>query len=337
MKLMFLLFLCLLIPLDLEVQKKTSFKLPEKLAIFYGYPSLVNSAGGDLKAALKAFSLYDVIVFGDGLEFPDIRQDRQPPGVGQLEHRNTKRLIAQLKKVNPSVKIFGYVDLGNSQKLSFDEIRSRIDLWIEMRVDGIFLDEAGYDFGVTRSRQNQVISYIHSRQLGAFLNAYNPEDIFSSNVVALNSTGGGNPEGIATVANNNDYYLLESFQIKDGEYEDAKLWYQRTAKATTYRKQFGTKIFAVTTSRNRFSQAMSDYAWWTATLSGLDGYGWGEPSFSSQNSLLPWRARPDSTIVSSKRFTSEILVEGATYRRHTDQGTVVVDTLSHKGYFLMKD
>ena len=63
-----------------------------------------------------------------------------------------------------------------------------------MGVHGVFLDEAGYDFGVTRVRQNAIVDYIHGRGLQAFVNAYNPDDVFSGDPLVL-PNGGGNPGG----------------------------------------------------------------------------------------------------------------------------------------------
>ena len=44
---------------------------PLRLAIYYGYPSLVEQSGGDTARAAAVFGQYDAIVFGDGLELPD--------------------------------------------------------------------------------------------------------------------------------------------------------------------------------------------------------------------------------------------------------------------------
>lgn len=41
--------------------------LPGKLAIYYGYPSLVNGSNGNLNVATEVFNDYDIVVFGDGL------------------------------------------------------------------------------------------------------------------------------------------------------------------------------------------------------------------------------------------------------------------------------
>jgi hypothetical protein len=44
--------------------------LPRTLAIYYGFPSEVNGAGGNVTDAVQVFRSYKTVVFGDGLELP---------------------------------------------------------------------------------------------------------------------------------------------------------------------------------------------------------------------------------------------------------------------------
>lgn len=311
--------------------------LPARLAIYYGYPSLVNGSGGDIKAAAAIFADYDVVVFGDGLEFNDVNPTRHPPGPGPTEHQNTRRIIDLLRQSTPRTAVYGYVDLGNSQSLSMTELERRVALWSEMGVGGIFLDEAGFDFGVTRARQNAIVQYIHRLGLSAFLNAYNPDDLFGPDATPLNSIGGGNPPGAPTSITSDDIFLLESFQVRKGEYEDVGRWASRTARAAVYRDQFGARLFAITTSSTagEFSSSQFQYAWWSALLWSLDGFGWGGPNFNSQDNRLTWRERPHlqaSTL--GNRFTSSVTSKGPRYFRQTDKGKVMIDTIDHSGRFL---
>ena len=136
---------------------------PQRVAIYYGYPSLVNGADEDLSRAVAVFSAYDVIVLGDGLEFDTAGADT----AGPEEHQFTRQLIEKLHLMPRRGFVYGYVDLGRTQRLSLDEIDSRIERWARMGAQGVFFDEAGYDFGVTRKRQNAAIAAAHARRLGA--------------------------------------------------------------------------------------------------------------------------------------------------------------------------
>src|SRR5258707_9542534 len=89
---------------------------PARLAIYYGYPSLVNGSNGDVEKAAAVFSAYDVVVFGDGLEFADHQTSRVAQG-DPAEHQKVAQIIAAVKRRNSSTQIYGYVPLGDYQSL----------------------------------------------------------------------------------------------------------------------------------------------------------------------------------------------------------------------------
>lgn len=313
---------------------------PASLAVYYGYPSLVNGAAGNVERAAAVFGQYDVVVFGDGLEFADVDPRRRPVGAGPDEHRRTRAIIERLRASAPAMQIYGYVDLGNSQQLSADELQRRSRLWADMGVTGIFLDEAGYDFGVTRDRQNAIVDYIHGLGLSAFFNAFNPDDVFGSAAVPLNTLGGGNPAGMPPRLGSKDAYLLESFQVRLGKTESWPAWSARTASAIAHRDRYKTRIFGVTTTTAETeTQATSllAYAWWSAVLWGLDGFGWGEPDFSGVSSRLPPRqALIDRRGVAGSRFTTAVTPTANGFERHTDAGVVIVNRSTRSGHFVAR-
>ena len=311
---------------------------PARLAIYYGYPSLVNGASGDVDRAAATFAEYDVIVLGDGLEFPDVQARRMPPGVGPDEHRRTRAIIDRLRALAPSTRVYGYVDLGNTQKLPVPEIQYRVRLWSAMGVAGIFLDEAGFDFGVTRERQNAVIDFIHELRLSAFVNAFNPDDVFTATPVPLNGAGGGNPAGLPTRLGARDAFLLESFQVRLGEPEAWPAFAARTAAAVAHRDRFQTRVYAVTTTTDRTEKLASQlypYAWWSAALWGLDGFGWGEPDFSGVTSKLPARhAAFAADAAIGTQFISRVTETADGLERRTNAGRIVISRSSRSGRFV---
>ncbi|MBI2504644.1 MAG: hypothetical protein HYW07_15600 [Candidatus Latescibacteria bacterium] len=262
--------------------------LPKKLAIYYGWPSGVNKAhetSGSLEDKLNAataqFKDYDLVVFSGTLEFP-----QYTGAVGQMldgcsqnshpDHDKTVEIIRRLKTPPNNTAVYGYVTIGGERtnrrcspdgprvQLTIDEVRSRVDDWAAMGVVGIFLDEAGYDFGCSRQRQNTVVDYIHSKGLSAFINAWNPEEVFDSTAKGkvvyyyppgtvpsiydpLESSAAMNPQGLPTRLGPNDIYLHESFQIINNNYQDAVFWKERSDKALNYKNQFGTRMATVTT------------------------------------------------------------------------------------------
>ncbi|PYU60118.1 MAG: hypothetical protein DMG56_16545, partial [Acidobacteria bacterium] len=260
-----------------------------RLAIYYGYPSLVNGANGDVEKAASAFSAYDVVILGDGLEFPDKQSGRYPPGDPE-EHQKALRIMEAVRDRRSGTRFYGYVCLGEipsrkGQEISLTsrELEERARLWKHMGVAGIFLDEAGYDFAVvTRQRQNMAVRIIHELGLSAFMNAYFLDHIFSleDKLPYANGTA-KNPEHLPPLLDRRDLFLLESFQVRNGNYESASEWQARLNQALKYRRRFGAHIFATTTTTEQepFSAEKFNYAWWTAILYGLDGFSWGEPNF----------------------------------------------------------
>lgn len=309
---------------------------PARLAIYYGYPSLVNGASGDVSRAAATFAQYDVVVFGDGLEFADVNPRRTPAGPGADEHRKTRAIIERLKQ--QSVEAYGYVDLGNTQKLTRAELMNRIKLWAAMSAAGIFFDEAGYDYGVTRDRQNEVIDFTHSLGLRVFMNAFNPDDVFAETPVPLNSVGGGNPRGAASRLGANDIYLLESFQVRLGVPENWSAWAARTRAAIAHRARSQTRVMAVTTTTaetERTAAGLYGYAWWSAAVWGLDGFGWGEPDFSGSSAQLPPRYSViDAGVIAGTEFLGAITETPEGFERRTDAGRIVVSRAARNGRFI---
>ena len=288
---------------------------PKRLAIYYGIPSLVNGAAGDVGRAAAAFAEYDLVVFGDGLEFDDVVPARKPPGAGPIEYGRTKAIIAQLAASPRKTAVFGYVDLGSSQQLSIDEIKSRVAKWKALGAAGIFYDEAGADFGVDRARQNAAVEAAHAARLRVVLNAFNPDDVFR--------TG---DDGVRPRLGAGDAYLLESFAVRNGVAEDpfgtsaaseprersgdrgapasegvggsggakppGKKWNDRLERARRGAAATGAAIWATTTTEGKFAPELMTHAWRAAVQAGVDAFSWGEPSFGSVDSRLPFRPRP---------------------------------------------
>ena len=271
----------------LLVAGKPAAPAPLRLAIYYGLPSLVNGAGGDLATAVAEVSHYDVLVLGDGLEF-----DADAAGhAGAAEHAFTARLVRQLALTPRRPSIFGYVDLGRTQLLAAAQINDRIDRWAAMGVHGVFLDEAGYDFGVTREGQNQALLAARARGLRVCFNAYRPEDVFGGDRVPLNAAGGGNPQGLTPLVSSRDAILLESFAVAGGTIEPDASSARRVEIALDGRRRFGTSVFAVATGGD--DTGLAKHAWSVASMFGLDAYGWSSPDYGAAASRLRWVAPPE--------------------------------------------
>ena len=311
-----------------------------RLAIYYGYPSLVNGANGDVEKAATVFGSYDVVILGDGLEFPDQQSGRYPPG-DPKEHQKVLQIIAAVRDRAPGTRFYGYVCLGEMSSptgekiaLTPGQLEGRMRLWKQMGVAGIFLDEAGYDFTVvTRERQNLAVQFIHNLGLSAFMNAYFPEHLFSLEDKLPHADGTAkNPEHLPPLLDQRDLFLLESFQVKNGDYESVSDWQPRLTLALKYRRRYGARIFATTTTTERepFSAEKFNYAWWTAILYGLDGFGWGEPNFAALSNALPERRCSfKTTMLPAFEPSTAVGSDNTRFWRKAGKYLIVGDSTTH--------
>ena len=326
-----------------DVPASTGVSADARLAIYYGYPSLVNGANGDIDKAASVFSTYDVVVLGDGLEFPDTRSDRYPPG-DPAEHQKVLRMISAVRDRRSGTRFYGYVCLGEMpsphQKKTFltpNQLEERVNLWRDMGVTGIFLDEAGYDFAVvTRERQNMAVSIIHKLGLSAFVNAYFLDHLFSLEDKLPNADGDAkNPQHLPPLLDHRDLFLLESFQVRNGSYEGVSEWQGRLNQALKYRQAYGARIFAITTSTDQepFSEEKFNFALWTARLYGLDGFGWGEPNFAAVSNALPdRRCSWEASMVARFEAATAVGSDSTRFWRKAGDYLVVGDTVTHSVY-----
>jgi len=310
------LFSALCLPLPIHSQSPAA---PEKTAFYYGWPSAVNQSWS-VAGASQVFSSYARVVIGFGL---------QQPSHG--DHQNTLQIIA----ATPNTEFFGYIPLGQlTGALSLAQIQTIIADWQAMGIDGIFLDTAGFDYGVTRSLQNAVLDAVHAAGLPAWVNAWDPADVFDSSAVPINGVGGGNPSGLPTHMAAGDRYLLESFQIESGAYQNPAFFAAKGDLARHYANQHGVHLEAVTTTNGPFSQAQMDYAWWSAALYGMAGMAWGEPNFSASSAALPLRQRPAAPDMGAAWHTDPIhALPFGLHQRVADNGHLVLDAQTHTGAF----
>jgi hypothetical protein len=153
-------------------------------------------------------------------------------------------------------KIFGYIDMGSSKDLNI--LKSEIDNIALNNWYGVFIDEFGYDFGETRERQNEIINYIHSLGLKAFVNAWFPEDVFENNYDPVH-----NPNSLPSQLSRDDWYLMESFLISNKGYiSNKENFLLKSQKVQNYKKEFGIKVATLSYKNNNLT--------WNETLEDIE-------------------------------------------------------------------
>ncbi len=282
--------------------------VPKKLAIYYGWPSSLNSAenGWNLDNVADDLAQYDIVVLGAGLE-----------ASSHGDHENTKTILG--KAVVSNVDFYGYVTITASQST----IETAIDNWKAMgsRIVGIFCDEFGYDYGNKRSKQNDVVQYIHDQSLKAFANAWDPDDALGTIACAPH-----NPSGAAHKLGSGDWYLAESYQVINGNWETEANWTAKSDKMRDYKTSEDVNMATIATEgTTEFSQNKFDYCFASTVLYGFDACGWGERYYAASDAVMPYRSR--MAIVGTK-YNGNIVSSAGVYERNTNVG-VHVDTTAH--------
>jgi hypothetical protein len=350
----------------------------KSLAFYYGFPSAVNNASGSLNQAIDAFKRFDTVVFGDTIEFPQFKgatgqvRDFGCSQNSHSDHDNAQAIIDGLQAPGGHTQVFGYVSVGGENTyrrcttqgppvpLTLQEIKARIDMWAAMKVTGVFFDEAEYGFGSSRTLQNAAIDHAHSKSLWAFINGYSPHDVFSTQVLDRVKYSAGylqgklstepmNGLGARSTLGPNDIYLLEHYQLLNGNFDDGAAWAARADAAANYSKSYGTWIATLTTQADvyptparcadLFSQSKYDYAWWSTLLYGFEYMSWGEPSgFSAWGTCantLPEHQAP--AIGPLGDFTGEVMHPSPgsnVHLRRTKNGQIEIDSVTHVGRFV---
>jgi hypothetical protein len=250
--------------------------LPGDLLVFSGWPSHINRATTVAEAAAD-FGRYDFVVLGGGIEDPS-----------HPDHARTKAVLAH--PAMAGTRVFGYVNLGvTNGELTLAEVRRRVDLWQAVGADGIQLDAIGYDWGVTRARQNAAIEYVHSLGMPVVANGWFADDVFGDDVDPTY-----NPSGTPTLLGASDFYMSESYYVRLGEYQNYADWYPKAEKIAAYQAQLGFSVLSVTTNNSAdvFSSELFGAAWNAAAEYGHVAIGWGEYLFSADDNQAPYRPRP---------------------------------------------
>jgi len=257
---------------------------PGELLVFSGWPSRINGAPTPALAAAE-YSRYDFVVLGGGVEL-----------ASHPDHAATAAVLAS--PVMADTLVFGYVNLGvTNGGLTLPQVRQRIDQWKALGAAGIQLDAFGYDWGVTRARQNAAVEYVHSLGMPVLANGWVPADAFDDAV-----DPDFNPNGTPPLLGPRDYYMFESYWIRLGvppTADSANGWtpgyfQDKVDRLAAYQAELGFSIVSVTTNNPNdiFSLALFHETWQRAAADGHLATGWGEYLFSANDGLAPYRPRP---------------------------------------------
>ena len=286
-----------------------------------------------IPSMVEAFTWFDDVVFS-GVVF-------EP---GHESQPYMKILVPELRKINPEQKLYGYVTLDN-EDMSGQEVDSMLDLFDEWGLDGVFFDEAGYKWNWTnpnskieihetdiqerRDYQNARIDAAHSNNLTVIINNYRPNETLGTHGVENRSN-----------LRSGDIYLMESCIVRLGEWTDAIEdsgiggYHGKTLLARNLTDEFeGAIICGVDDLREvefQEAAAMYDYTLHYSVMMDVEYY------FYHLGPTYDNLATNFSTSILDglgSFWTSEVMFDGRYFVRHTDTGTLILDSFLHTVLF----
>jgi hypothetical protein len=253
--------------------------------IYYGWLNSFNSAQNcwDNEKVAQDLAKYDILVFGDGLQNPS-----------HSDYSNTQTILTRLKVLRPDCIVYGYVTCNQS----ISDFRTKSDQWNTLEVDGIFIDEAGYDYGKTRSEFNDRVGYVHSLTNAncVIANAWNPKHVLGQENDSNYPNSTYNASGVNSLLDELDYILLENFGVTQSSYESASQWVSRGAVAVELREEFKVYFLAVSELSNSdgAAQAKFNFCHVGALMWGCDGHGTSDTGYAASSAAVTFWDRPDT-------------------------------------------
>lgn len=178
------------------------------LLVYYGYPSVYKGLYNNAAVIADIAANYATWVCGDTYQQPS-----------HPDYANTQAIIAGVRAAG--VKVWGYVAIGvSSQNLSIATMQTAVDQWVTLGVDGIFLDEFGFGYLNPRTRQKDMVDYVHGKGIPICANAWIFEDFVCDNIAELTWPTNDwkyvnfqtyNPTNLALTRWPTDVFLLENF------------------------------------------------------------------------------------------------------------------------------
>ncbi len=294
------------------------------LLVYYGYPNSYNSSsfGWDNEKVAQHMARYNLIILGDGVEAPS-----------HPDYANTQIIIPRLKAFNPAIQIFGYV--ASTESLA--NFQTNVDQWETLSVQGIFMDESGYDYGVNRTTFNTLVDYVHSKTSAkiCFVNAWNMDHIIGTANDPSYPNATYNAGLVASNLRSGDWYMLESFCVNttaysgNNNYASASDWKARGDKAIAHKNTYGLKLASVNVvdNANGSAQALFNFCWNAALAYGLDAVGSSDTNYAASSSAVTFWNRPriNLGVLGSSPTVVQDGLDANRYLRYGRNGRAIID------------
>lgn len=298
------------------------------LLIYYGYMNSFNSAVNfwDNEKVAQDMAKYNLIILGSGLQDPD-----------HPDYTNTRIIIPRIKVLNPAIKIFGYVSM---QAPLEDEFIAIVEGWDILEVHGIFIDEAGYDFGTPETNRRgvmvekvDIIRSMPSANL-CFVNAWNMDHIIGlvDDPSYPNETWNRDME--ESGLGENDWYLLESLAVntqaygKGEGYASGEDWSVRGVKAQNHRINYKINLASVgiINDDNPTGQDLFQFNFVSALMWSLEANGTSSNYYGADTAQVNyWERASVSEMGKLWNLNASVQKDHDKFLRYVDNGRFVLD------------
>lgn len=307
--------------------EKAIYTRPRDLLIYYGWLNSFNSSvnGWNNEKVAQDIAKYRLAVFGDGIQDPN-----------HGDYANTQVIIPRVKALNPDCLMFGYV----SADQSFNDFTGKVDQWGQIgSMDGIFIDEAGYDFGRTRSEFNQRVDYVHDRtdMNICFANAWNTDHILGTANDPSYPNSTYNDTSAESSLTSTDWVLLESFPINTASYTDTtgyeskSDWAARGNKMIDLRATYGENFAGVGIINNDNSDGsdLFNFGYVSGLMWSLEAYGTSDTNYGASSAAVKFWIRPEvykmGKIWNLNASVQNDVNDSDVYHRYTETAKLSLD------------
>jgi len=303
-----------------------AYTSPKNLLVYYGWLNCFNPSINNYnnEKVAQDMAKYDIIILGEGLQNPT-----------HTDYANTQVVLPRVKALNPTVLIFGYVNT----LYTLADFQTATDQWDALQVNGIYMDEAGYNCGTTRSDFNTRIDYVRLRTYSniCFVNSWNIDHIIGTADDAEYPNSTWNPSLVESKLIEKDWYLLSSFSVDtvsfsgNNGYEDKEEWYIRGSKAIERRATYGINLASVGIIGNNSAkgQELFNFLSLSSIMFSLDACGSTDTNYGASSSTVYSWHRPN-TVELGKLWSPNLevsvdILDNDIYYRYTDHSKLVLD------------
>ncbi len=307
---------------------ESTYTRPQDLLVYYGYPNSFNSGVNvwNNENVSQDMAAYRLIILGNGVAAPS-----------HPDYANTQIITDRVKALSNHTQIYGYV----SANQAFRDYTNEVIQWGALGVAGIFMDEAGYDFGRTRAEFNTRVDYVHDRTSTdlCFANAWNTKHILGTE----NDPSYPNSTYNDTSAESNltvtDWIMLESFPINttsftasspDG-YESKTDWIYRGDTMKYLRATYGVNFagLGIINNANSDGTALFDFGFTSAMMYNLEAFGTSDTNYGASSAAVKKWVRPDvsqlGVVYCLNCMVKVDTGDADVYQRYVENGKFILD------------